>query len=219
MHGAAPGFISDLVDVIDIGFSVQDATGRVVYVNEAGALLTGYPSAEAFMTATARDWETKFELLDESGRVISPDSLPGRRALRGERPEPTLIRFRVKANGEERWAMVTATPRTDEAGHVQHVVSVYRDVSAQVAARSREEAHHAVTRVLAQSVTLQQAAPNLLRAICDGLGWEVGGLWTLSPTGSELTHLAGFVRDGSAAHPFVAESRLRTFGRGEGLPG
>src|SRR6267143_4039091 len=41
----------------------------------------------------------------------------------------------------------------------------------------RLAAQHAVTSVLAESATLNDATPRILQAVCESLEWEMGALW------------------------------------------
>ena len=44
---------------------------------------------------------------------------------------------------------------------------------------TRRSARLAVTQVLAQAATLAEAAPRILQAVGEGLGWDLGGFWTV----------------------------------------
>lgn len=110
------------------GVTVQDATGRLVYANDAAARLTGYPSARALLAAPPGETLSRFELLDERGAPFPPECLPGRLALRGERPPETILGFRLRGTQELRWALLTATPVPNESGQVEFAVSVFRDI-------------------------------------------------------------------------------------------
>jgi signal transduction histidine kinase len=76
-----------------------------------------------------------------------------------------------------------------------------------------------VTRILAGSTTLDDAAPRVLAAIGESFGWSAGVLWVADRSAGVLRALAGWTEPGSAASEFVEESRRRTFAPGEGLPG
>jgi len=69
------------------GINVLDATGRLIYVNEAAARAAGYPSAQAMLQAhdTGQLFE-RFDILDESGQPFPIAQLPNRLALQGRRP-------------------------------------------------------------------------------------------------------------------------------------
>src|SRR5262249_11086612 len=119
-----------LASVAD-GITAQDPSGRLVYANLAAARLIGYPTVEALLAAPLPEVMAQFEMLDEGGHPFPPGELPGQRALRGEPSTEATIRFRVRATGEERWAIVRAAPVRDAAGHVQLAVNAFQDITAQ----------------------------------------------------------------------------------------
>jgi PAS domain S-box-containing protein len=94
-----------------------------------------------------------------------------------------------------------------------------RDLTEQKAAERRLTAEHAVTRVVAESHTLHEAAPRLLQVIGESLHWPVGVFWVMDTDGEQLC-FAGRWTAPDAADPGqgVADPAL-TFGRGRGLPG
>ena len=100
--------LAEILDAVDSGVTVLDADLRLVYVNQAAANLCGWATPEAMLAASPSETVARFELLDEAGDPVSPAALPGRRALAGEEPEPMVLRFRVRATGEERWSIVRA---------------------------------------------------------------------------------------------------------------
>ena len=76
-----------------------------------------------------------------------------------------------------------------------------------------------IARALAESATLADAAPRMLAAVCESLGWEYGALWEVDRPGKRL-HCVGTWHDSSLPFTdFVAISRTTTFARGVGLPG
>ena len=56
-------------------------------------------------------------------------SCPGRRALAGEEEAVDVVRFRLRATGEERWSAVKATPIRDEDGFVTMAINVIEDIT------------------------------------------------------------------------------------------
>lgn len=88
------------------------------------------------------------------------------------------------------------------------------------AASARLAAQYEVTRALAESDGFREAAPRILRAVCEALGWELGLLWALDRGESVLRFVEAWSADGQDAGEFVRLSRARTFGPGDpGLPG
>jgi sigma-B regulation protein RsbU (phosphoserine phosphatase) len=84
----------------------------------------------------------------------------------------------------------------------------------------RLEAHRAVAQVLATAETLLEAAPRLLEAICEALGWAAGVVWLVDP-GDEVLRPAAVWIDAPAesAALFREETERMVFARGERLPG
>jgi len=74
-------------------------------------------------------------------------------------------------------------------------------------------------RILAETESLSSAAPKLLRAICDGLGWDLGQLWVVDHQVNKLRWVASWSCDSLKVEDFIAASRNRFFSHGAGLPG
>jgi PAS domain S-box-containing protein len=82
----------------------------------------------------------------------------------------------------------------------------------------RLHAQYATTRALAESTSLREAAPKVLRAICETLGWEHGALWRVDGSAGVLRCVETW--SPAARFPeFEAISRATTFAPGIGLPG
>jgi PAS domain S-box-containing protein len=111
------------------GITAQDQKGRLIYANEAAARLIGYPSPQALLEVPAAQVTRTFQVVDETGQSIPDEPLPGQRALRGEQPKATTVRFRDLRTGEERWARVNASPVLNEQGKVQFAINIFHDVT------------------------------------------------------------------------------------------
>jgi signal transduction histidine kinase len=85
-------------------------------------------------------------------------------------------------------------------------------------AERRRAADYAVAQILADTPTLEEAAPRILQTICDCLDWDLGGLWT--PDESGLLRCRKIWHKPRVSAPrFLQASRERTYDRGVGLPG
>ncbi|HEX8940456.1 MAG TPA: PAS domain S-box protein, partial [Candidatus Limnocylindrales bacterium] len=109
--------------------TVQDASGQLVFANAAAARLLDLPDAAAVVAAQGPALLAGFELFDETGDPLPADALPGRRALAGAPAPELVVRFRVRATGEERWSIVSATALPASDGGVALVVNLFRDVT------------------------------------------------------------------------------------------
>ncbi|MBS2031496.1 MAG: PAS domain-containing protein [Deltaproteobacteria bacterium] len=121
--------VHDLHAVLDsLAESVllQSPDGETTFINRA---------ARAFLQVTdprmsSRDVSGLFELFDARGNVLTFDDLPGQHALKGELPSPRLVHSRRLGEGEERWAIVRATPIFGPGHRVRMVVNAWSDVTA-----------------------------------------------------------------------------------------
>ncbi len=94
-----------------------------------------------------------------------------------------------------------------------------REASQRQQAERRLATQDAVTRALAESRTLREAAPRILEAVCEHLGWELGGLWQMDHQGGELRCADVWRRPSLRVTAFEEMSRRLTFRSGVGLPG
>src|SRR5215471_1524465 len=78
---------------------------------------------------------------------------------------------------------------------------------------------HEVARALGQSATLADAAPKMLTAVCDALGWDYGALWEVDRPGTALRFVGSRLDASTRFAEFVDLSRQTALARGVGLPG
>jgi PAS domain S-box-containing protein len=83
----------------------------------------------------------------------------------------------------------------------------------------RLHAQSATARALTESASLLEAAPRILRAICETLDWEHGALWRVDAAAGHL-HCVETWHPPAVSFPrFEKASREATFAPGIGLPG
>ena len=83
----------------------------------------------------------------------------------------------------------------------------------------RLTAEHVAARALLSATTIDEAAPKILGAICEGLGWEHAALWTIDRE-ADLLRCGEIWNATPGCFPeFDAISRRVSFPRGIGLPG
>ncbi len=138
---AVPGDRDPAIDLevvlagVTAGISVQDATGRLVYVNALAAQMAGFESPEAMLAASPEDLLSRFTLIGEDGEPFDPAELPGRLVLHGEAAEPVLIGFRL-ADGTEGWSLLHARATTLPDGSTV-AVNTFHDVTPRVESERR----------------------------------------------------------------------------------
>lgn len=96
---------------------------------------------------------------------------------------------------------------------------IARDISERRRLERRLNAQLQVAQILAASDSMSEAAPAVLQAVGESLGWEMGQLWEVDQESDQLRCQAAWILPGIPGAELAAASRLRTFVRGTGLPG
>jgi signal transduction histidine kinase/CheY-like chemotaxis protein len=100
---------------------------------------------------------------------------------------------------------------------------LYQEAQKEIVERTHAEkrlgAQYAVARVLAEATTLSEGASEILRAICESLDWEVGGIWRVEGEPASLRCVEVWHLPSLDLAEFVRISRRKIFGPDEGLPG
>jgi PAS domain S-box-containing protein len=123
-------------------------------------------------------------------------------------------RFRCK-DGSYKWLRWTGAVRAEKGV----IYASARDITPRKREEARLAAQHAVTRVLAEAPTLASATPQILQAVCESLGWEVGAIWQVDSKGKRLRCVDAWQLPSHNMSDFDRATRARSFARGVGLPG
>ena len=132
-----------------------------------------------------------------------------------------------RRDGSIIWISENARAVHDEVSHsllyyeglVQDITQRKRAEEARRQAQARKDAQYAVTRTLADARHLSEAAGKIVRAICEGVGWEFGDLWCVDDTAGVLRCVDMWHLPELEVAEFAEATRAITFARGVGLPG
>jgi PAS domain S-box-containing protein len=94
-----------------------------------------------------------------------------------------------------------------------------RDITDRKRAERHRSARLALTQILGEVATLREAAPRLLRAVCEGLGWDAGAFWAVDPHAERLRCLECWHLPTVPEAAWGAFCRGQTFPPGASLPG
>jgi PAS domain S-box-containing protein len=209
-----------LLDGLADAVVVADEHNRVVYLNTSAERLLGWPRRQligrplvTLVPERLRDRHMEgFEryLSTREGRLIGSGSLQ----------VPAL-----RADGQEVDVELTLTAHGLADGREVFVASL-RDLSDRLAL----EQERAVSRYLltmreitarlaaaGEATDLEQAAPIVLGAIGQSLGWDVGGLWVVAD--DQLRPLRHWAAPGADVAASAMVEGYRALSPGEGLPG
>lgn len=107
---------------------------------------------------------------------------------------------------------------TVEAGEVLFT-GVIRNITERKRSDRRWEAQYAVAAALATTDSLAEASREVLRALGDCLGWNVGVMWLLNEDTSTLRAFVNWHGEPGSFSSFLESTERTEFERGVGLPG
>ncbi len=94
-----------------------------------------------------------------------------------------------------------------------------RNITDRRRAERRLASQYAVTRVLSEATTLEEAVPKIIQAIGESLEWDLGVFWRLDKAAGALRCLDQWTAPSVQADPFTMATWQQVFNREEGLPG
>jgi PAS domain S-box-containing protein len=160
-----------ILEGVQDGITVQEPSGQMIFANSAAARLLGYASREAVLALTSEQRLAGYELTDTDGAPIPADRLPGRRALRGEEPEPLELQVRDRATGRTWWCLLRATLVPERPGRPRLAVNIFHDLTRErrqaEAERFLADASATLTRSLDRDTTLESLARVLVPDLGD----------------------------------------------------
>lgn len=92
-------------------------------------------------------------------------------------------------------------------------------VAEQIRSEQYLRVQYGITRVLTEASTLQEAAPQILTAVCEAAGWEFGAIWRVDQSAQVLRCVEVWNLPNLKFENFSQVTRSLTFAKGSGLPG
>jgi PAS domain S-box-containing protein len=186
-----------VLKTMDSACTAQDIHGQLLYANDAAARILDFPNAELLMKTDSRVIMERFDVLDEHRRPFPLSRFPGRIALLGKPVSGTLMCYRVKATGEERWSLVNATPVFDAQGNVRMAINIFNDITpikraeaeTKLAADSMRkhlrylEAANQVSAAMERTLEVERVMPAVLAKVLDV--FPCGKVWLVQVADSE----------------------------------
>ncbi len=182
--------------------------GRLLYVNRAWKKALGYNDEDVDRLAMAD--------------VVAPEHLERckvalRRVAAGDRVDRIEAVFVTR--GGKRIVVEGNLNGRFKGGKLESCRGLFRDVTERRASERRLATQHAVARVLAGESSLQEAAPKLLAAFGERLGWEAGVFWTAESGETGLRRVAFWQAPFLDAEALDRAARSGAFSPEAGVPG
>jgi PAS domain S-box-containing protein len=197
--------VTELLDLALDLICVAGLDGYFKRVNRAWTDVLGYTKEELL----TQPWINLVHPDDQEATIAEATKV-----FQGHKTMRFRNRCRSK-NGSFRWIVWTAAAPSDR----QFFYATGHDVTETKRDEDLQLAQYSVTKVLAEATSLHEAAPQILKNICETLEWAVGTVWQLDKKEGILRCVETWQVPTANVTEFSAVTRSRTFDRGIGLPG
>ena len=188
----------------------EDASHRVCFVSDDYETATRRPPSAIL---GKRRWELP-------ALNLAPADWERHRARLARRePFRDFELQRKAADGSSLWLSLSGEPVFDAGGEFRGYRGIGRDITARKRDEQLQRLEHAIARCLAEAQAVPVGLTQVLRAICEALGWECGRYFEADEQAELLRFGAAWGVAGQAVQRFLDASRGLTYRRGEGLSG
>ena len=125
----------------------------------------------------------------------------------------------VRGDGSRVPVEITIAAVTDHPGGEPVLLVQETDVSARKRVEGLRDGLVAIRHTIVSATTWEQAAPQLLGALCAHLDWDLAQYWAVDTDLQALRLRQSWHRDGAAFEEFHSQSRRLSIASGEGLLG
>jgi PAS domain S-box-containing protein len=198
---------ADLLDLADEAIFAWELGGGIVYWNRGAEQLYRYPRADAMGHVSQQLLQTVFP----QGERDFLSGLAETTQWQGELRHTT--RYGQTLIVESRIQLIA-----DRSGR-RLVLESDRDITNRKRAEQRRSIEHAVTRILAESESLSEAAKSVLCAIGEGLQWQFGAFWSVDEEHLQLHCVELWHAERESFPEFEAVCRRIVLSSGAGLAG
>ncbi|MBI3896907.1 MAG: PAS domain S-box protein [Gammaproteobacteria bacterium] len=109
-----------------------------------------------------------------------------RALLEAHKPFTHFIYQRVSDQGEPQYLSVSGQPVFDVQGKFKGYRGISSDVTERIEIERRLAIENAIARILIESSGIADAAPKIIREICEPMGWTCGARWDVDVNGRRL---------------------------------
>lgn len=157
-----------VVDTLKEVVFQTDPQGQFTFLNSAWLDMTGFCQTESL-------GHNIIEYIYPEDRPTFAQAFKA--LFQGQRNECLLqVRYLTQSN-QLKWMEIYAQSVKAVDGSLISLSGSLNNITERRGREQRQKLEQAITIVLAESVTLGDALPNLLRMICQSLGWDYGELW------------------------------------------
>lgn len=163
------------------GLCQLDVAGKLVYLNPAGAKMLGYEMRD-IVGLSMHDLIHPHPR-DMGGHAAS--ECPILNVMRETLAHASRDDLFACKDGSLLPVRILSSPLVVD-GQIKGAVVSFEDITALKRAERRSTAQYSVTRALAQSESVEEAAAKIIESICFNIGWDVGAMWIYDEIGNRL---------------------------------
>jgi PAS domain S-box-containing protein len=187
-------------------------TSTMLYVNRAAEAIFGYSKEEMLGSELTM-------LMPEYIRHVHRAGLKGYLETGQKHISWEAVELEGLHKNGTRISLELSFGEFSRDGH-RFFTGIARDITRRKQIEHRLALQHSVSEILATAPNLSEAAPQLLKTICDNLGWQFAGIWSVATPEKELRPVAHWRSESSAdAAQFEAISRDSSVTPGVGFLG
>jgi PAS domain S-box-containing protein len=160
LRGRGPGF-AEILDVLGEAVTIRDRADHIIYANRAALEHMGFASLAELQQRPPGSIMDDYIVSGDDGRELTMADVPSVRLLRGETPEPLLMRTVHRATGELHWNLLKASALRDESGAIVATATIIEDVTAVKASELRSRFLSEASRLLGSSLDYPQTLRNV----------------------------------------------------------
>ncbi len=134
---------------------------------------------------------------------------------------PYVLQYRILRadTGEVAWLKAFGRSLYDETGEPVRMTGILFDCTEQKRLEKRQSLQSAVTRILAEAAEIQDAAPQIIGAVCETTDWDIGAVWQVDADETAM-RCVGIWNAADHQYPeFESVTRALVLPLGVGLPG
>jgi len=190
-----------MIEVLPVPVFFKGRDGKYLGVNKAWEEFFGVPRAD-FVGKEVHDLYPQSPAVADKHFAMDQDLWRNSGSQNYEIPV-------VTRDGRTRHTIYYKATFTQEGGEVAGLIGAIIDITARKEAEQGQAIEYAVTRLLAEAHTVEEAMPVVIRRLCEGLGYSYGARWVHEPKEHILRSVESWAENDPGIEAFRAMSTQR----------
>ncbi|MEB3219202.1 MAG: SpoIIE family protein phosphatase [Nostocales cyanobacterium 94392] len=203
--------VNNLKEVI---FQV-DLEGNLTFLNPAWQEITGFSIPDSL----GKNFLDFIHPGDHQSYLAHNDIL-----LNQNKNQQSTSEFRYQlrylhCNGTIGWVEIYTCLMVTTGNNITGISGTLNDITEVKRQEAYQKTEYKITKILAESQTIQEAIPKIIQNICENFDWGIGELWSINYQKNILELIANWSLSINEFTEFVELTQTMTLKPGVGLPG